>query len=175
MHSTKRKYKRRVQVYEPESNEKYYKVILGYDTDALYSCWPGKYIRKISTRAIFIYWLQGPNHCRLWCQYHKSEWGWGWKWCHLDYQEYQEKVRPEQEDQTIQQPAKVKLDPLKEWTNKISQVPESPGSTLSPPMASIWLHANCTRRWVKFGYIKCEKSGDQFVGGAVTGLPILKK
>ena len=31
MHGTKRKYIRRVQVYDIEVNGKYYKVILGYD------------------------------------------------------------------------------------------------------------------------------------------------
>ena len=59
MHVTKSKYTRRVQVYEPEVNGKYYKVILGYGHDAWHSYWPGKYIRKTSKRGICIYSRKG--------------------------------------------------------------------------------------------------------------------
>ena len=48
------------------------------------------------------------------------------------------------------------------------------GCTVSPPMASIFLHGNCTLRGVKYRYIKYKKTGDHFVGRVVTGLPILK-
>ena len=34
MHGIKRKYANRVKFYEPKVNGKYYKAILGYDTDA---------------------------------------------------------------------------------------------------------------------------------------------
>ena len=47
--------------------------------------------------------------------------------------------------------------------------------TVSLPMASICLRANWTLRGVKDRYIKYKKSGDEFVGRAVTALPILKK
>ena len=56
MHGTKRKYTRRVHVYEPKVNEKFYKAILEYDTNAWYSYWSGKSIRKTSTIDIGIYW-----------------------------------------------------------------------------------------------------------------------
>ena len=42
-------------------------------------------------------------------------------------------------------------------------------------MESVCLRANFTLGRVKDRYIKYEKAGDQFVGRAVTGLPILKK
>ena len=46
MHGTKLKYTRRVQVYDTEVNEKYYKTIFWYDPDAWYSYRPGKPIGK---------------------------------------------------------------------------------------------------------------------------------
>ena len=42
-------------------------------------------------------------------------------------------------------------------------------------MELICLRANWTLGGVKDRYIKYKKSGDQFVGRAVSGLPILKK
>ena len=42
-------------------------------------------------------------------------------------------------------------------------------------MTSICLHSNWTLEGVKDRYTKYKKTGDQFVGRAVTGLPILKK
>ena len=80
MHGTNCKYTRWDQVYEPEINKKDYKAILGYDTNAWYSYWPGQYISKIATRAIGIYWSQRPTHWRWWCQSHRSGRGWGLKW-----------------------------------------------------------------------------------------------
>ena len=47
-------------------------------------------------------------------------------------------------------------------------------STVSPPMASICLHANWELWEVKNRYIKYRKARYQCVGRAVTGLPILK-
>ena len=41
-------------------------------------------------------------------------------------------------------------------------------------MASICLHTNWTLGGVKDRYIKYKKTGDQFVGRDLTGLPILK-
>ena len=49
------------------------------------------------------------------------------------------------------------------------------GCTLSSHMASVFLHANWTLERVKDRYIKLKKTGYQFVGSAVIGLPILKK
>ena len=51
----------------------------------------------------------------------------------------------------------------------------STGSTVSTSMSSICLHKNWTLIGVKDRYIKYKKSGDQFVGRSVTGLPILEK
>ena len=47
--------------------------------------------------------------------------------------------------------------------------------TLSTPKAYIWLHATWKFARVKDRYIKYEKTGYQFVGRAVTGLPMIKK
>ena len=59
--------------------QKYYKAILVYDTNAWYSYWPGQYIRKIPTIDIGIYWYQVLTRWRRWCWAHWSGWGWGWK------------------------------------------------------------------------------------------------
>ena len=47
--------------------------------------------------------------------------------------------------------------------------------TVYPPVASTFLRTNWTSGGVKERYIKYKKSGDQFIGRAVTGLPILKE
>ena len=49
------------------------------------------------------------------------------------------------------------------------------GFTVSLPMALICLRVNWTLGGVKDRYIKYMKSGYQFVGRSVSGLPILKK
>ena len=49
------------------------------------------------------------------------------------------------------------------------------GCKLFPPMASICLHTNWKLGGVKYRYIKYMKTGDQFVGSDVNGLPIFKK
>ena len=49
------------------------------------------------------------------------------------------------------------------------------GCTVSPPMVSICLISNWTLGGVQDRYIKYEGAGDQFVGKAVSGIPILKK
>lgn len=51
----------------------------------------------------------------------------------------------------------------------------SSGCTVSPPMASICLRAFWSMGPVKGRYIHYEKSGDQFVGRAFTGISLLTK
>ena len=47
----------------------------------------------------------------------------------------------------------------------------STGTTSSPPIASICIHANWNMPGVMNWYIKFENAGDQFVGRSVSGLP----
>ena len=51
----------------------------------------------------------------------------------------------------------------------------STGCTVLPPIASICFHTNWLIERLKDRYIKYKKACDQFVGRAVSGLPILKK
>ena len=54
MHGTNRKYKRRVRFYEPEVNEKDYKAVLVYYSNARYSYWSGQYIGKYQQKLLVV-------------------------------------------------------------------------------------------------------------------------
>ena len=117
MHGTKRKFTRRFQVYDPEVNEKYYKVVLGYYPDAWCSYWSVQYIRKNQQELLVFIDRKGQligygdvdltgldgggdkNEAPIKIENEND----------LDYQDNQEDIHPYQEEQTIWQTVKVEL------------------------------------------------------------------